>query len=177
MTVPKPIRDESVETTFRRHDTPNTGPWDRNQGLFHMDRARRHRRVTLIIRNGFPLEENSLVFNHHCRGLMYRRPKGITLDAAAMSPSSLWNCFTVIAWPSFILETFARMDSIWAGDNCARIVVESHTTPRNMVLWAGDNTLFSVLSLNPKLRMWPRTTSRCRTAISWDWASISQSSI
>ncbi len=103
ITVPQPVRDESVEMTFRRHDTPNTGPWDRNQGLFHMDRARRHRRVTQIIRNGFPLEENSLVFNHHCRGLMYRRPKGNTLDRAAMSPSCPWNCFTVIAWPSFIL--------------------------------------------------------------------------
>ncbi len=115
-----------------------------------MDRARRHRRVTLIIRNGFPLEENPLVFNHHCRGLMYRKPKGIMLDTAAMSPSSLWNCFTVIAWPSFILETIARMVSIRAGDNCARIVVESHTTPRNVVLWAGDNTLFFVsFSLTP----------------------------
>lgn len=50
-----------------------------------------------------------------------------------------------------MLETSARMDSMRAGDICARIVVESHTTPRNVVLWEGVNTLFSVLSLNPKL--------------------------
>lgn len=48
------------------------------------------------------------------------------------------------------------MDSIRAGDNCARIVTESHTTPRNVVLWAGANTLFFVLSLNPRLWMWAR---------------------
>ncbi len=34
------------------------------------------------------LKENPLVLSHHCRGLMYSRPKVITLDAAAIRPSS-----------------------------------------------------------------------------------------
>ncbi len=44
--------------------------------------------MTLIMRSGFPLGENPLVLSHHCRGLMYSRAKGITLDAADIRPSS-----------------------------------------------------------------------------------------
>ncbi len=107
-----------------------SAPWDKNQGCLHMSKARRHRRVTLIMRSGFPLGENPLVLSHHCRGLMYSRPIDITLDAAAIRPSSLWNCLRVSDWPSLTLLTAARIDSIRAGDKRACIVVESHTTPR-----------------------------------------------
>ncbi len=69
---------------------------------------------------------------------------------AAMSPSSLWNCFTVIACPSFILETIVRMDSIQLGDNCARIVIESHTTP---------GTWFSGRATTPSFSYWVSTPS------------------
>ncbi len=130
MTAPQPVRDASVASVTRRHGAPSTGPWDKNQGCLHMSKARRQRRVTLIMRSGFPLGENPLVLSHHCRGLMYSRPIGITLDAAAIRPSSLWNCLTVSDWPSFTLLTVVRIDSIRAGDIRACIVVESHTTLR-----------------------------------------------
>jgi len=61
----------------------------------------RQRCVTLIVWSGFPLMENPLVLSHHCSSLMYNRPQGIMLDAAAIKPNSLWNCFTVSSWPSF----------------------------------------------------------------------------
>ncbi len=73
------------------------------------------------------IKKNPVVLSHHCKGLMYSRPKGITLDAAAIRPNSLWNCFTVSDWPSLTLLTVARIDSIRAGRAC--IVVESHTMP------------------------------------------------
>ncbi len=130
VTAPQPVRDASVASVTRRQGAPRTGPWDKNQGFLHMSKARRHRRVTLIMRNGFPLGENPLDLSHHCRGLMYSRPKGITLDAAAIRPNSLWNCLTVSDRPSLTLLTVLRIDSIRAGDNRACIVVESHTTPR-----------------------------------------------
>ncbi len=72
-----------------------------------------------------------------CRGLMYSSPKGITLDAAAIRPNSLWNCMTVSDWPSLILFTADIMDSMRAGDRRACIDVESHTTPRKVVLCSG----------------------------------------
>ncbi len=78
-----------------------------------MSKARRHRRVTLIMRSGFPLWENPLVLSHHCRGLMYSRPIGITLDAAAIRPSSLWNCLTVSDWlfsPSWLSWGLTRSE-------------------------------------------------------------------
>ncbi len=95
-----------------------------------MSKARRHRRVTLITRSGFPREENPLVLSHHCRGLMYSRPKGITLDAADIRPISFLNCLTVSDRPSLILLTDVSIDSIRAGDIRACIVVGFHTTPR-----------------------------------------------
>ncbi len=78
-----------------RHDITSPFPPSGNGGyvrnlddFLHMSKARRHCRVTLIMRSGFLLRENPLVLSHHCRGLMYSRPKGITLDAADIRPSS-----------------------------------------------------------------------------------------
>jgi len=51
-----------------------------------------------------------------------------------MSPNTLKKKFTLMAWPSSILVTLARMDSILVEDNCAHIVTESYTTSKNVVL-------------------------------------------
>ncbi len=117
--APQPVRKASVVSILRRHEAPNTGPWYRNQGFFHITMACKHRRLTLIMRKGLPLGENPLVLSHHCRCLMYNSPNGITLDAAAKRPNSLWNCLTVSDWPSLILFTADRMDSICADDRRA----------------------------------------------------------
>ena len=168
MIAPQPVREASVVSVTRRQRAPSTGPWDRKQGSLHMTRARRQRRVTLIVRRGFPLGENPLVLSHHCNGLMYNRPQGITLDAAAIRPSSLWNCFTVSNWPSFTRFTAERIEVMRAGDRHARIATESHNTPRKDVFCDGDRTLFLAFSLNPSFFMCARTTSRCRTAYCCD---------
>ncbi len=110
--APQPVREASVVSILRRHEAPNTGPWDRNQSFFHITKARKHRRVTLNMRNGLPFWENPLVLSHHCRGLMYSSPKYITLDAAAIKPISLWNCLTVSDWPSLILF-HSRQDGLY----------------------------------------------------------------
>ncbi len=54
------------------------------------------------------------------------------------------------AWPSLILFTADRMDSIRAGDRCACINVESHTTPRKVVLCSGERC-FLVFSRNTQI--------------------------
>ncbi len=174
-TAPQPVREVSVISILQRDEAPNTGPWDRNQGFFHITKARKHRCVTLLMRKVLPLGENPLVLSHHCRGLIYNSPKDITLDAAAIRPNSLWNCLTVSDWPSLILFTADSMDSIRDGDRRACIDVESHTTPRKVVLCSGESTLFLAFSRNPNSFMWARTTSQCRTANWCDWARINQS--
>ncbi len=128
--LPKPVREASVVSFTRWHGAPNTGPCDRNHCFIHMSMARKHRRVTLIMLNGLPLGENPVVLSHHCKSLMCRRPKVITLDGAAIRPNSFWKSFTVSDWPSLTLLTVARIVSIRAGDRCTCTVVESHTTPR-----------------------------------------------
>ncbi len=98
--APQPVREASVVSILRPHEAPNTGPWDRNQGFFHITKARKHRRMTLIMRKGLPLEENPLVLRHHCRGLMYNSPKDITLDAAAIYltvSETVWQWVTGLA--------------------------------------------------------------------------------
>lgn len=60
----------------------------KNQGFFHITRVRKYLCVTLM-RKELPLGENPLVLSHHCNGLMFKRPKGMMFDAAAMSPKSL----------------------------------------------------------------------------------------
>ncbi len=110
--------------------------------------------MTLILRKGLPLGENPLVLSHHCRGLMYNSQKGITLDAAAIRSNSLWNCLKVSDWPSLIHFTADRMDSIHAGDRRACIDIESHATPRKVVLCSGESTLFLAFSRNPNSFMW-----------------------
>ncbi len=67
-------------------------------------------------------------------------------------------------WPSLILFTADRMVSFCASDRRAYIIVESHFTPRKVVLSSGESTLFLAFSCNPNSFMWARTTSRCRTA-------------
>ncbi len=114
--APQPVREASGVNILRRHEAPSTGPWDRNQGFFHITKARKRRRMTLTMQKGLPLGENPLVLSHHCRYLVYSSPTGIMLDAAAIRPNSLWNCLTVSDWPSLILFTADRMDSIRAGD-------------------------------------------------------------
>ncbi len=130
MTAPQTLRDASVANVMRRQGAPSTGPWDKKQGFLHMSKARRHRRVTLIMRSGFPLGNNPVVFSHHCRGLMYSKPKCITLDAADIRHSSFWNSLTVSDRLFLTLLTDVRIDSIRAGDIHACIMVESHTMPR-----------------------------------------------
>lgn len=101
---------------------PSTGPWDRNQGFIHMNKAQRHCHMTLIKWNGLPLREKPLALSHHCKDLMYSRPKGMTFDIAAIRPTSLWNYF--LQWatgPSMILFTAARIELIWARDKRAYI--------------------------------------------------------
>ncbi len=71
------------------------------------------------MRSGLPLWENPLVSSHHSRGLMYSRPKYITLDAAAIRPSSLWNWLTVSYRPSLTLLTAVRIDSIRVFTSCS----------------------------------------------------------
>ncbi len=95
MTAPQPMRDASVTSITRWQGAPSTRPSDKNQGFLHMSKACRHRHVTFIMRRGFPLRENPLVLSHNCRGLLYSRPKGITLNAADIRPNSFWNCLTV----------------------------------------------------------------------------------
>ncbi len=59
-----------------------------------------------------------------------------------------------------------RMDSTRAGDSCACIVIESHTTPKYVVLWAGERPLFLALSLKPRDSRWARTSgTSCVVAI------------
>ncbi len=113
----------------------------------------------------------------YCGPPKYNSPKGITLDAAAIRPNSLWNCLTVSDWPSLILFTADRMESICAGDRRGCIDVESHASPRKVVLCSRESTLFLAFSRNPNFFMWARTTSRCRTANWCDWAWINQSSM
>lgn len=96
----------------------------------------------------------------HCY-LFTHVQKAITLDTAAMSPNSFWNCFTVMVCLKWWFV------SIQAGNRCACIVVESHTTLRKVVICTEESTLFLEFSLNPKHFMWVRTTSRCRTAIEY----------
>ncbi len=103
--TPQPMKEASVLSILRQHEAPNTGTWDRNQGFLHITKARKHRRVTLIMRTGLPLGGNPLVLSHQCRGLMYNSPKAIMLDAAVIRPNSLWNSLTVRDWPSLILYT------------------------------------------------------------------------
>ncbi len=67
------------------------------------------------------------------------------------------------------------MDSIRAGDRLACIDVESHATPRKVVLCSGESTLFLAFSHNPNSFMCARMSSRCRTANWCDWARINQS--
>ncbi len=93
-------------------ELPAPGPETKTKGFLHMSKARRHRRMTLIMRSGFPLGENPLVLSHHCRGLMYSRPKSITLDAADIRPSSFLNGLTVSDRPSLNLLTDVRIDLI-----------------------------------------------------------------
>ncbi len=173
----QPMREAFVVSILGRNESPNMGPWDRNQGFFHITKACKHRRVTLIMQKGLPLRENPLVLSHHCRGLMYSSLKGITLDAAAIRPNSLWNCLTVSDWPCLILFTADRMDSIRASDRHAWIDNETHATPKIVVFCSGESTLFLAFSRNTNSFMWARTKSRCRTANWCDWAKIKQSSM
>lgn len=101
------------------------------------------------MQNGLFLEEYPFVLCHHCNGLMYRRPKGIALDADAISPNSFWNLFTVTAWPSLILPLAKVIDTIQAGDGQACMVIKSYTTPRKVVLCIRESTQFLGLVLSP----------------------------
>ncbi len=158
MTAPQPVREASVVSVTRRHRAPNTGPCDRNHSFFHMSKAHKHRRLTLIMRNWLPLWENPVVLSPHCKGLMCSRPKVITVDAAAIRPNSFWKSFKVRDWPPLTLLTAARIESIRAGDRRAC-------------------TLLYAFSLNLKSFMWARMISRCPTANCSDWARINQSSM
>ncbi len=73
-------------------ELPAPCPETRTKGFLHMSKARR---LDLDHAKCFPLRENPLVLSHHCRGVMYSRPKGITLDSS---------CFLKLLdseWPAF----------------------------------------------------------------------------
>ncbi len=99
-------------------ELPAPGPETRTKGFLHMFMARRHRHVTFIMWSGFPLGENPLVLSHHCRGLIYSRPKVITLDAADIRPSSFWNCLTVSGRPSLMVLTDHKRVDPSRGHTC-----------------------------------------------------------
>ncbi len=98
---------------------------------------------------------------------MYSRPKGITLDAADIRPSSFetaWQWVTghlLLSWLTWGLtrsEQGTYVPASWS-DPTPRpdkrfSVLEKHT--------------FLTLSLNPNSLKWARMTSRCRTAIRSD---------
>lgn len=111
------------------------------------------------------------------RKLLCRSPNSIMLVIAAMRPSTLWYSWTENSRPSLNSFMVVRMDSTQTGDNCARMEVKFHTTPRNAVLWYSERMLFLMVNLNPKHFRCVRTTSRCQTAISNDLAKISRSLI
>ncbi len=168
MTAPQLVRVASIASVTRWQGAPSTRPWDKNQGFLHMSKARRHRRMTLIMQSGFPLGENPLVLSHHCSYLMYSRPKGIMLVSADIRPSSFWNCLTVSDRPSLTLLTDVRIDSS-RGHTCL------HRIPHDAQISGSPcwrNTLFLALSLNPISFVWARTSSRCHPL--W-WANINHS--
>lgn len=115
------VREASVVSILRWHNALNTGPWAKNQGFFHITRVRKYLCITLMMQKELSLGENPLVLSHRCNGLMFKRPKGMMFDAAAMSPKSLWNCLTLTAWPSLILPMAMKIDSTRAGDKRARL--------------------------------------------------------
>ncbi len=138
------------------------GPWDRNQGFVHITKARKHHRVTLIMWKGLPLWGKPFGFEPPLQGSHVQQYMSITF----------WNCLTVSDWPSLILFTADRMDSICASDRHACIDVDSHATPRKVVLRSGESTLFLAFSRNPNPFMSAKMTSRCRTANWCNWARI-----
>ncbi len=109
MTAPQLVRDVSVASIMRRQGAP-AWPWS--------------------CKVDFLLGRTPWSWATTVRDLLYSKPKYILLDAAAVRPSSYWNCLTVSEQPSLTLATGVRIDSIRAGDRCACIMVESHTTPR-----------------------------------------------
>ncbi len=76
------------------------------------------------------------------QGSHVQQSKGITLEAAAIRPNSLWNCLRVSDWPSLILSTADRMDSKCAGWQARlhRRWVPYHA--QEVVLCKGESTLF-----------------------------------
>ncbi len=62
MTAPQPVRDASVASVTRRQELPVPGLETKTKAFLHMSKARRHRRVTLIIRSGFSPRGESLGF-------------------------------------------------------------------------------------------------------------------
>ncbi len=53
MTAPQPVRDASVASVTRRQELPAPGLETKTKGFLHMSKARRHRRMTLIMQSGF----------------------------------------------------------------------------------------------------------------------------
>ncbi len=176
-TAPQPVREASVVSILRRQHVPRVAPKVRNWGLNHIERVRSPCCVTLSCLWGLALGWNPLALSHNWNGLMCRRPKGITVEAAAMRPRTLWKWCTVNFWPSLMFFRVSRMDSKHTWVSWACIVTEFNTTLRYVALWAGEKKLFLALSLNPRDSRWARTTFRCQSTSSWDWAKISQSSM
>ncbi len=169
-------------------------PWERHLSLASCDDMKLPTRVGTKVSSTLPRHVSIAAWPWSCdRGY----PSGKTLWSWATTagvscttvqkvscwmlltfwPYGLWNCLTVSDWPSIILFTAYRMDSIHAGDRRACIEVESHAMPRNVVLCSGESTLFLAFSRSPNSFMWARTASRCRTTNWCDWARIKQSSM
>ncbi|XDV29437.1 hypothetical protein PO909_032567 [Leuciscus waleckii] len=80
----------------------------------------------------FNCRENPLVLSH-CNGLMYKRPKGITLDAA--ESHQLLKLFH-----NLILHTSERIDSIRAGDRQACMEVTKKTPAEQLTLYSSSHS-------------------------------------
>ncbi len=83
---------------MQRQGAPSPGRWDKNQGFLHMSKARRHRRVTLIMQSGFPLGENLLVLSliqqaksYHIGRLLFRACRYLA-GLIRRGLCGLWRC-------------------------------------------------------------------------------------
>ncbi len=160
--LPSPMREASVVSILRRHEAPNMGPWNRNQGFFHVIKARKHRRVTLIMWKGVAPRGKPFGPESPLQGLMYNSPKAVTLDAAAIRPNSLWNFLQWVTglalyflqltgWTLYVPVTGAPASTLSPmprQEKWSSVMEKAHT--------------FWRLTLNSF--MWARTTSRCQTA-------------
>ncbi len=109
-------------------------------------------------------------------GLIWSKPSGVTVAAAAICPRSLWKSFSGTA--VLPLNVFRQFNTDWARSSVRRAECssESNSTPRKEILCTGASLLFSQLTWRPNWLRWLSTESMCSHNCSRDWARMSQSS-